>query len=80
LPGTEPPTPWCSAGTRSTIPARHDGPGADVALDPTYAAEAVEAVAGPDVVVEIAGPLRPVVFRSADDGTFTTLLMPVRLA
>ena len=34
---------------------------------------------GPDVVVEISGALRPLVFRSADDGTFTTLLMPVRL-
>jgi DNA polymerase III sliding clamp (beta) subunit (PCNA family) len=61
------------------VPARYDGPPADVALDPGFAAEAVAATAGPDVVVEIVDPLRPVVFRSADDGTFTTLLMPVRL-
>ena len=63
-----------------TIPARGDGPVADVALDPAFAADAVDAVSGPDVVVEIADALHPVVFRSADDGTFTTLLMPVRLA
>ncbi len=51
-----------------------------MALDPTFAAEAVEAATGPDVVVEIADALGPVTFRSADDGTLTTLLMPVRLA
>ena len=62
-----------------TVPARGDGP-AEVALDPAFAADAVAAVTGPDVVVEIAGPVHPVVFRSADDGTFTTLLMPVRVA
>ena len=45
----------------------------DVALDPLRAA------VGPDVVVEIADPLAHVVVRSADDGTATTLLMPVRL-
>jgi DNA polymerase III sliding clamp (beta) subunit (PCNA family) len=61
------------------VPARYGGPPADVVLDPGFAADAVVATAGPDVVVEIVDPLRPVVFRSADDGTFTTLLMPVRL-
>jgi DNA polymerase III sliding clamp (beta) subunit (PCNA family) len=61
------------------IDAEHEGPELDVALDPTFAADAVAAAVGPDVVVEISGPLRPLVFRSADDGTFTTLLMPVRL-
>jgi DNA polymerase III sliding clamp (beta) subunit (PCNA family) len=61
------------------VPARYGGPPADVALDPGFAADAVAATTGPDVVVEIVDPLRPVVFRSADDGTFTALLMPVRL-
>lgn len=61
------------------IDAQHEGPDLDVALDPAFAADAVAAAVGPDVVVEISGALRPLVFRSADDGTFTTLLMPVRL-
>jgi len=63
-----------------TVPARGVGAVVEVALDPAFAVDAVEAVSGPDVVVEIADALHPVVFRSADDGTFTTLLMPVHVA
>ncbi|WP_427887587.1 MerR family transcriptional regulator [Kribbella sp. GL6] len=40
---------------------------------------ALEASVGPDVLLEIGDPSRPVVVRSADQGTFTTLVMPVRL-
>ncbi len=42
-------------------------------------AAALEASVGPDVLLEICEPTRPVVVRSADQGTFTTLVMPVRL-
>lgn len=62
------------------LPIRYAGPELHVAVDPAYAADAVPAALGPEVVIEIADPLRPVVFRSADDGTYTTMLMPVRLA
>ena len=65
---------------RLSIAARYDGPAVDVALDPAYAGDAVAAALGPDVVIEVGEALQPVAFRSADDGTFTTLLMPVRLA
>jgi DNA polymerase III sliding clamp (beta) subunit (PCNA family) len=64
---------------RVAIPARYDGPDVHVALDPAFAADAVAAALGPDIVIEVGEALQPVVFRSADDGTFTTLLMPVRL-
>lgn len=42
-------------------------------------AAALDASVGPDVLLEICDPYRPVVVRSADQGTFTTLVMPVRL-
>ncbi|MEV0282743.1 MULTISPECIES: MerR family transcriptional regulator [unclassified Kribbella] len=42
-------------------------------------AAALEASVGPDVLLEIGASDRPVVVRSADQGTFTTLVMPVRL-
>ncbi|HWD80626.1 MAG TPA: MerR family transcriptional regulator [Kribbella sp.] len=42
-------------------------------------AAALEASVGPDVLLEICEQSRPVVVRSADQGTFTTLVMPVRL-
>jgi DNA-binding transcriptional MerR regulator len=64
---------------RLSLAARHDAPSLHVALNPTCAAEAVAAAVGPDLAIEVAESLQPVVFRSADDGTFTTLLMPVAL-
>ncbi|GAB2557840.1 DNA polymerase III subunit beta family protein [Kribbella endophytica] len=42
-------------------------------------AEALATGVGPDVLLEIHAPDRPVVIRSADQGTFTTLVMPNRL-
>jgi DNA polymerase-3 subunit beta len=42
-------------------------------------AAALEASVGPDVLLEICAPHRPVDERSADQGTITTLVMPVRL-
>ena len=40
---------------------------------------ALEASVGPEVMLELTEPARPVVVRSADQGTFTTLVMPFRL-
>ncbi len=42
-------------------------------------AAALDTSVGPDVLLEISAQDRPVVVRSADQGTFTTLVMPVRL-
>jgi DNA-binding transcriptional MerR regulator len=42
-------------------------------------AAALTVSVGPDVLLEICAPDRPVVVRSADQGTFTTLVMPNRL-
>lgn len=57
------------------------GPCAHVAIDPAYAAEAAENALGAELVIEIGpDPLRPVFFRSATNGTFVSLLMPVELA
>lgn len=39
-------------------------------------AAALSVSVGPDVLLEICAPNRPVVIRSADQGTFTTLVMP----
>jgi DNA-binding transcriptional MerR regulator len=48
-------------------------------FDAVLLASALTASVGPDVLLEIAAPHRPVVVRSADQGTFTTLVMPFRL-
>ncbi|MFF7703474.1 DNA polymerase III subunit beta family protein [Streptomyces lydicus] len=55
-----------------------EGPGLRIAFDPAVLLAALEAGVGPDVLLEIASVERPVVVRSADQGSFTTLVMPVR--
>ncbi|CAL9473891.1 hypothetical protein SUDANB171_02881 [Streptomyces sp. enrichment culture] len=61
------------------VPALVTGPGVRVAFDPVVLAGAVESAVGPDVLLELGEPGRgPVLVRSADQGSFTTLVMPVR--
>ena len=50
-----------------------------MAFTPGLLAAALADGVGPDVLLELGPPDRPVVVRSADQGTFTTLVMPVRL-
>ncbi len=47
-------------------------------LNAGFVAEALAAHVGPDVAIEVVEPLRPITFRSADAGTFSVLVMPVR--
>ncbi|TDQ55501.1 DNA polymerase III subunit beta family protein [Actinorugispora endophytica] len=54
------------------------GPPLRVAFDPGVLLPALDAGVGPDVLLEVASPTLPVVVRSADQGSFTTLVMPVR--
>jgi DNA-binding transcriptional MerR regulator len=60
---------------------RLDGfaPPLTVALDRGYLLAALDAAPGPDVIVETAGPLAPALIRSAGDGSFTAVVMPVRV-
>ncbi|MGI5481851.1 MerR family transcriptional regulator [Streptomyces lavendofoliae] len=53
------------------------GPPLDIAFDPEVLLGALEAAVGPDVLLESSSPTQPVVVRSADQGSFTTLVMPV---
>ncbi|MFF3748970.1 MerR family transcriptional regulator [Streptomyces sp. NPDC002018] len=50
-----------------------------VGFDPAVLAPALEAGVGPDVLLEISTATRPVLVRSADQGSFTTLVMPIAL-
>ncbi|PXY27613.1 MerR family transcriptional regulator [Prauserella muralis] len=49
-----------------------------IAFDPAVLGPALEASVGPDVLLEIATAETPVLVRSADQGSFTTLVMPVQ--
>ncbi|ONI68965.1 DNA polymerase III subunit beta [Kribbella sp. ALI-6-A] len=65
-------------GDRS-IDAITTGPPLRIGFTTRLLAEALATGVGPDVLLEIRAPDRPVVIRSADQGTFTTLVMPHRL-
>lgn len=62
------------------LPAAGSGQPLRVGFTAAVLAAALDASVGPDVLLEITEPHRPVVVRSADQGTFTTLVMPTRLA
>jgi hypothetical protein len=66
------------SGARELAAVCTGAPVPPVAFDPGVLLPAVEAGVGPDVLLEIASPELPVLVRSADQGSFSTLVMPVR--
>ncbi|QDP94694.1 MerR family transcriptional regulator [Microlunatus elymi] len=61
-----------------TLPAYCSGPLHPMAFSPALLASALQSSVGPDVLIEGA-PGRAAVVRSADQGSFSTLVMPRRL-
>ena len=62
------------------IDATYEGPGIAVGLNPRFSHYAVSSSLGPEVVIEVTDPIRPVVFRSATDSSYICMLMPIKLA
>ncbi|MEU3524037.1 MerR family transcriptional regulator [Streptomyces sp. NPDC038707] len=60
------------------LPARVTGPGLRISFELTTLYPALSTAVGPDVLLDLRGPDRPVTIRSADRGDLTTLAMPVR--
>jgi len=66
---------------RSTdLDAVGDGPMRQVVLNAGFAADAARHAVGAEVVIEIGDDVSPVLFRSADDGTFVSRIMPIKIA
>jgi DNA-binding transcriptional MerR regulator len=63
----------------TTIPALCEETPLAPAFDPAVLGPALDASVGPEVLLELVDELRPAVLRSADDGSFTTLVMPVEI-
>jgi DNA polymerase III sliding clamp (beta) subunit (PCNA family) len=57
----------------------YEGPDLTVGLHPAFAHYAVSSAIGPDVMIDVTEPIRPVVFRSATDSSYICLVMPVKL-
>lgn len=66
------------SGAASTLPCAWHGRRLDTWFDASHLGEALSASVGPDVIIELAAAPLPAVVRSADHGSFTTLVMPRR--
>ncbi|MBB5121007.1 hypothetical protein AF335_20075 [Streptomyces eurocidicus] len=66
-----------SGGSRTLPVICQDTPPPRLSFDPAVLVPALETSVGPDVLLEVATVATPVIVRSADQGSFTTLVMPV---
>ncbi|WP_437063776.1 MerR family transcriptional regulator [Streptomyces sp. enrichment culture] len=72
-----PATPGTPLAAATTLTAVTTGRDLDISFEPTTLYPAVSTAVGPDVLLDLRGPGRPVTIRSADHGDLTTLVMPV---
>ncbi|WAL67059.1 MerR family transcriptional regulator [Amycolatopsis cynarae] len=63
-----------------TLPVLCDPAPLTVGFDPAVLGPALDASVGSDVLLELTDALQPVVLRSADQGAFTTLVMPIEFS
>ncbi|MBT2458703.1 MerR family transcriptional regulator [Streptomyces sp. ISL-86] len=68
-----------TGATASPAAVRGESEPVRIGFDPAVLASALEVSVGPDVLLETSEATRPVLVRSADQGSFTTLVMPVPL-
>lgn len=71
--------PAASTVGETSIASEYRGPELTIGFNPSFLADALESGIGDDVVIQLGGPLDPALIASADDGTFTVLVMPIRL-
>lgn len=65
---------------RLTLEAAYDGTGLEFVVNKRFLLDALSPSLGPEVVIEATWPQAPVVFRSADEGSFICMIMPLQLA
>lgn len=56
-----------------------NGPEMIVSINPRFLHYAVSSAVGPEIRVEITTPLKPLLFKSATDGSFICLVMPIKI-
>lgn len=60
------------------VVASYEGSGVTLLVNAEFLTQALASAAGPEVVLEASSSLRPLVVRSADNGTRVHLLMPIK--
>lgn len=61
------------------FPAEYDGEDLTIGFNSSYLADALEAGIGPDAIFQLGSGVDPAAIRSADGGTLTWMVMPIRL-
>src|SRR6202012_5199918 len=64
---------------REPIPAAFEGEPMEIGFNPRYLREAIESVAGDEVLLRLISPLRPGLMQPVDNEDFRYLVMPIRL-
>lgn len=72
-------TASASSADGADFPGRYEGDDLIIGFNPSFLADALEAGIGREAILQLGGPVDPVAIRSADDGTLTCLVMPMRL-
>ena len=65
--------------TQEIAGSEASGPPVEIGINPTFLVEAAQLAEGPELLIEASGPVAPLVVRSATDGSYTCLIMPVRI-
>lgn len=65
---------------QEVIEAEYAGDPIVIAFNPIFLSDGVSAISSTRVVMEVGDGLKPAILRGTDDGSFTYLLMPVRLS
>jgi len=65
--------------TRESLPVAHQGEPLEIGFNAEFLRDGIDSVRGDDVRLRLINPLRPAVMQD-EDGTFTYLIMPIRLA
>jgi DNA-binding transcriptional MerR regulator len=68
-----------AAADGTDFPGKYEGDDLTIGFNPSFLADALEAGIGGEAILQLGSPVDPVAIRSADDGTLTCLVMPIRL-
>ena len=72
-------TALATSADGADFPGKYQGDDLTIGFNPSFLADALEAGIGREAILQLGSPVDPVAIRSADDGTLTCLVMPIRL-
>jgi DNA-binding transcriptional MerR regulator len=72
-------TALATSADGADFPGKYQGEDLTIGFNPSFLADALDAGIGREAILQLGSAVDPVAIRSADDGTLTCLVMPIRL-